>query len=190
MEELKCIKESGRIPHNSTIKSLSPVLDSEGLLRVGGRLNKMNDAELNGLQRNPIVLPKNNHITHLLIGYFHLKVCHQGRHFTEGAVRAAEYWVVGLKRMVSSFISKCVVCRKLRGKLSQQKMADLPEDRCKPSPPFSYVGVDTFGPMMDAFRRTKCQSETMGSIILLSSHQSDPHRDHRATHQFIIHQCA
>nr|XP_034322379.1 uncharacterized protein LOC117688425 [Crassostrea gigas] len=155
MEELKCIKESGRIPHNSTIKSLSPVLDSEGLLRVGGRLNKMNDAELNGLQRNPIVLPKNNHITHLLIGYFHLKICHQGRHFTEGAVRAAGYWVVGLKRMFSSFISKCVVCRKLRGKLSQQKMADLPEDLCKPSPPFSYVGVNTFGPMMVAFRRTR-----------------------------------
>lgn len=47
MEELKGITESGRIPHNSTMKSLSPVLDSEGLLRVGGRLNKMNDAELN-----------------------------------------------------------------------------------------------------------------------------------------------
>lgn len=155
MEEFKCIKESGRIPHNSTIKSLSPMLDSEGLLRVGGRLNKMNDAELNGLQRNPIVLPKNNHITHLLISYFHLKVCHQGRHFTEGAVRAARYWVVCVKRMVSSFISKCVFCRKLRGKLSQQKMADLPEDRCKPSPPFSYVGFDTFGPMIVAFRRTR-----------------------------------
>lgn len=31
MEELKGITESGRIPHNSTMKSLSPVLDSEGL---------------------------------------------------------------------------------------------------------------------------------------------------------------
>lgn len=60
----------------------------------------MNDAELNGLQRNPTVLPQNNHITHLLIGYFHMKVYHQGRHFTEGAVRAAGYWDVGLKMMV------------------------------------------------------------------------------------------
>lgn len=156
IEELKCIKESDKIPHNSTIKSLCPVSDSEVLLRVGGRLNKMkNDAELIGLQRNQIVLPKNNHITHLLIGYFHLNVCHQGRHFTEGAVRAAGYWVVGLKRMVSSFISMCVVCSKLRGKLSQQKMADLPEDGYKPSPPISYVGIDTFGPMSVTFRRTR-----------------------------------
>lgn len=40
IEELKCIKESDKIPHNSTIKSLCPVSDSEVLLRVGGRLNK------------------------------------------------------------------------------------------------------------------------------------------------------
>ena len=30
---------------------------------------------------------------------------------------------------------------------SEQKMADLPEDRVTPGkPPFSYVGVDCFGP--------------------------------------------
>ncbi|XP_062584179.1 uncharacterized protein LOC134245966 [Saccostrea cucullata] len=158
MEEMKKMKESGRIPHNSTILSLSPVLDSEGVLRVGGRLNKVNEAELSGQQRNPIILPKNHHVSHLLIGYFHSEVFHQGRHFTEGAVRAAGYWIVVMKRKVSSFISKCVMCRKLRGKFSQQKMADLPEDRCKPSPPFSYVGVDTFGPWMVAFRRTRGES--------------------------------
>ncbi|XP_062581170.1 uncharacterized protein LOC134242973 [Saccostrea cucullata] len=148
-----------RVRQNSTQQyhpiSLSPVLDSEGVLRVSGRLNKVNDAELSGQQRNPIILPKNHHVSHLLIGHFHSEVFHQGLHFTEGAVRAAGYWIVGLKRKVSSFISKCVMCRKLWGKFSQQKMADLPEDRCKPSPPFSYVGVDTFGPWMVAFRRTK-----------------------------------
>jgi hypothetical protein len=59
--------------------------------------------------------------------------------------------VVGLKRMVSSYIKKCVVCRKLRDRFNQQKMSDLLEDRFKPSPLFSYVGIDTFGPRSVAF---------------------------------------
>lgn len=43
---------------------------------------------------------------------------------------------------------------KLRGKLACQQMADLQEDRLKPSPPFTFIGVNTFGPCPIAFRRT------------------------------------
>ncbi|KAK3102130.1 hypothetical protein FSP39_009042 [Pinctada imbricata] len=57
--------------------------------------------------------------------------------------------------MISSEISRCIVCRKLRGNLGHQRMSDLPEDRCKPGPPLSFVGVDTFGPWEIAFRRTR-----------------------------------
>ena len=63
--------------------------------------------------------------------------------------------MVGLKRIVSSLIIKCLTCRKLRGKFDHQKMADLSEDRCRPSPPFSFVAIDTFGPWQVAFRRTR-----------------------------------
>jgi hypothetical protein len=34
-------------------------------------------------------------------------------------------------------------------------MADLPEDRLTPGPPFSAVGVDTFGPWNVTTRRTR-----------------------------------
>lgn len=115
------MKDSNRIPRNSTIKSLSPILDKNDVLRVGGRLNKVDVSEMNVKQRNPIILPKDSHITRLIIDHYHTKVCHQGRHFTEGAVRSAGYWVVGMKRMVSSFINKCVLCHRLRGKFNQQK---------------------------------------------------------------------
>lgn len=43
----------------------------------------------------------------------------------------------------------------LRGKLEQQKMADLPAYRLMPTPPFTFVGVDTFGPWSIATRRTR-----------------------------------
>lgn len=34
----------------------------------------------------------------------------------------------------------------MRGRTEEQRMADLPIDRLEPSPPFSYTGIDCFGP--------------------------------------------
>ena len=78
--------------------------------------------------------------------FYHEQVVHQGRHITEGAVRAAGYWIIGGKHLVSSVIHRCVTCRKLRGRLQDQKMADLPADRPAPKPPFTNVGLGVFGP--------------------------------------------
>ena len=87
--------------------------------------------------------------------YHHEKIYHQGRHLTEGATRSAGLWITDGKRLVSSTIHHCVICRKLRGKLAVQKMSDLPEDKITPSPPFSFVGVDVFGPRSIVTRRTR-----------------------------------
>ena len=43
---------------------------------------------------------------------------------------------------------KCVRCKQLRGQLQQQKMSDLPNDRMCIEPPFTYCGVDIFGPFV------------------------------------------
>lgn len=74
---------------------------------------------------------------------------------TEGAIRSAGYWVINCKRMVSSEIHHCVTCKRLRGKFGWVQMADLPEDRLKEAPPFSYVGLDVFGPWSVVTRRTR-----------------------------------
>jgi hypothetical protein len=82
-------------------------------------------------------------------------VRHQGRHITEGKVRSAGLWITGLKRLVCSVISKCVLCRRFHGNITTQKMSDLPEERLKSCPPFTYVGVDCFGPWDIVTRRTR-----------------------------------
>lgn len=91
----------------------------------------------------------------LIVRWFHNRVKHKGRHFTEGAVRTAGYWITGGKRLVSSVMHSCVQCGKLRGRVEQQKMADLPADRLAPAPPFTNVGVDAFGPWSILTRRTR-----------------------------------
>ena len=80
---------------------------------------------------------------------------HQGRHITEGKIRRAGLWITGLKRLVYSVISKCVLCRRFRGNITTQKMSDLPEERLKSCQPFTYVGVDCFDPWDIVTRRTR-----------------------------------
>ena len=45
-------------------------------------------------------------------------------------------------------LSKCFDCQKRKAKPAEQFMAELPKDRVTPSePPFTYVGIDCFGPI-------------------------------------------
>ena len=46
---------------------------------------------------------------------------------------------------VKSIIHACIRCRILRGRLAEQKMADLPIERTLELAPFTYCGVDMFG---------------------------------------------
>ena len=131
---------------------MSPFLDDNGLIRVGGRLER---AQVPYEEKHPILLPGRHYISLLLARHFHEKVFHQGRQFTEGSIRAAGYWITGCRRLVSSLISQCMKCRKFRGNYCCQKMGDLPADRLEPGPPFSYVGVDAFGPWQVVSRRTR-----------------------------------
>ena len=65
---------------------------------------------------------------------------------THSEIRSSGFWIIGGASLISNFIARCTRCRKLRGPLQEQKMADLPEDRVQPAPPFSYCAVDYFGP--------------------------------------------
>ncbi|XP_036007852.1 uncharacterized protein LOC118567265 [Fundulus heteroclitus] len=151
-EEIKCIMTKRAIPHSSSLHKLNPMIDDKNLLRVGGRLS---ESKLPSHETNPLLIPGKHHIATLLIRHHHEAVQHQGRHFTEGAVRASGLWIVGAKRSISSVIHKCVTCKKLRGRTEQQIMADLPAERLQTDPPFSYVGLDVFGPWEVSTRRTK-----------------------------------
>ncbi|XP_062620653.1 uncharacterized protein LOC134282244 [Saccostrea cucullata] len=139
------------LPKDSTILTLSPYLD-DGLLRVGGRI-KLSD--LPEGEKTPILIPGKSHVARLLVHHHHEKIYHQGRHLTEGAIRSEGLWISGGKRLVSSIIHHCVTCRKMRGKPLCQKMADLPKVRLTRSAPFTFVGVDVFGPWSVITRRTR-----------------------------------
>lgn len=149
--ERAALETTQSVPNNSTLLKLNPIL-KDNLICVGGRLKH---AQINATEKNPIILPKNSHISLLLVRQYHEQVKHQGQHFTEGALRTAGYWIIGGKHLIASVLHKCVTCRRLRRKVEQQLMADLPPERLHVSPPFTYVGVDVFGPWTVVSRRTR-----------------------------------
>jgi len=117
------------------LSTLDLFLDENGVLRVGGRLKH---ADLSTAAKYPAILPKKGHMTDLIISHCHDSVEHQGRGMAHNKIRSSGFWIIGASSAVSDYIAKCVCCRKLRGAVQEQKMADLPEDRVQSAPPFSY----------------------------------------------------
>ena len=109
--EIDLIRQ-GKPLKGSPIANLNPFLDEHGILRVGGRII---NSDLTLREKKPLIVPGRHHIATLLVRRYHSDYHHQGRHITEGVVRAAGFWIIGSKRLVSSSIT----CRKLRGKTEQ-----------------------------------------------------------------------
>ncbi|XP_022801248.1 uncharacterized protein LOC111338948 [Stylophora pistillata] len=144
---------------NSTIYKLDPVLEN-GLLRVGGRLEH---APIENDAKHPIILPKKHHVTKLIIEYFHRASAHSGIEYTLSLIRT-KYWILGARSSVRNIIHTCFSCRRRQAPVMQQKMASLPRDRVTPSkPPFTYVGVDLFGPF--TVRRGRTTVKRYGALF-------------------------
>ena len=65
---------------------------------------------------------------------------------THNALRQAGYWIINGHSSISYLLQRCVTSRKLRRSTQVQKMANLPEEQLTPAPPFTYTGMDVFGP--------------------------------------------
>ena len=106
----------------------------------------MKHSSLEEAYKYPVVLPKKGKVSYLIIQWYHFQVKHAGRGITLNEIHSSGYWIINANSRERHFISKCVRCRFLRGKLGEQKMGDLPTERTAEAPPFTYCGVDLFVP--------------------------------------------
>ena len=130
---------------SSPLSKLDPYKDSNGVIRVGGRLNL---SDVPGECIHPAILPKTGHVTEIIIRHYHHKYRHEGRGIATNEIKASGYRIVGATSAVSFAICTCVTCCTLRGKLQEQRMAELPHDRLETVPPFTNCVVDYFGPFV------------------------------------------
>ena len=135
-------KRNGKMPR--WLHRLDPFLDCNGFMRVGGRLSK---ASFPMEMMHPLMLPKKHHVSLLIIRAKHCSLGHAGRNHVLASVRE-KYWILAANSLVRHVISKCVSCRRYRKPVCLQKMSDLPQDRLEQAAPFTYTGVDLFGPFL------------------------------------------
>ena len=149
--------EIERLCSNRNIKStalakLNPYIDKEGIMRVGGRIEK---ADIDHQVKHPCILPKKGVSNRRVIEWCHRNVKHLGRSSTTNEIRANGYWLLSINTQVRSVIFKCFRCRSGRGLLGQQQMSPLPAVRISAEGPFTYCGVDMFGPFIVKERRSE-----------------------------------
>lgn len=149
----------GRRKDNS-LQKLSPFQSEDGTVRVGGRLDK---ADLHFQTKHPMILPADHHVTDLVILHWHAMTCHAGIERVLAETRRA-FWIVKGRATVRRVLSKCITCKKMRAQPVSQFMGDLPKDRVTPNEaPFTYVGVDYFGPFL--VKRARSEVKRYGCIF-------------------------
>ncbi|XP_031340893.1 uncharacterized protein LOC116169002 [Photinus pyralis] len=143
-EDLNQLRRNRPLKRSSSIISLNPFLDSEGILRVGGRLRKSN-YQFDKI--HPIVLSGKHRLAKLLTLREHLRLLHAGPQLLLYSLRD-QFWIISGRSLTKQTVHKCMKCFRFSPKLVKPIMADLPPSRVQAAPPFSTVGVDYGGPFL------------------------------------------
>jgi hypothetical protein len=135
----------------SSLYGLSPIVDEQGILRIGGRLE---NSSMSYKSKHQIILPNGHPVTESIIQSYHEECGHMGEAYVLSSLRES-FWIVKGKSAVRKVIGKCFPCKRMNSLPLQQKMGELPKERVKPDdPPFTSVGVDFFGPIYVRQRRS------------------------------------
>lgn len=142
-EDYSHLKMHGTVPHKSKLISLSPFLDANNLIRVGGRLQQ---SEYPYDQKHPIILPEKSIITKLIIKLQHIKQLHAGPLALLASIRL-KYWPINGRRITKQICHECITCFRVKPKAAEQLMGSLPPQRVQSARPFLHVGIDYCGPI-------------------------------------------
>lgn len=140
--EITALKGKHSFPEKSKVLSLKPMLDSKGLLRARGRLDRSDEPYE---MKHPVIVPNGSRLAWLIIDNVHRNTKHGAVQLMMQVIRQ-RFWIPKLRSELRSFIHKCVICARYSQKLESQLMADLPGDRVQTGKPFLHSGVDYAGP--------------------------------------------
>ncbi|XP_068739665.1 uncharacterized protein [Montipora capricornis] len=160
LEECLCLKEGRQVKRHSKLANLSPILIDD-VIRVGGRIHR---APIAFEAAHPMILSRSHHVSALIVRYYHRVLGHAGREHVLSVIRQ-RFWILKGRVLVRQILSSCLSCRKRNAPPLQQVMADLPKERLIPyQPPFTYTGLDFFGPFY--VKRSRSTVKVYGCIFV------------------------
>nr|CAI5839870.1 unnamed protein product [Callosobruchus analis] len=141
--EISSITNDNSLSKKHRLSALNPFIDSDGLLRVGGRLK---NSSLSFNQKHPILLDGKHVFTKMIFQLEHVKLHHAGAQLLLFSVRQ-NYWTTSGMNVAKLSVRKCIRCFRAKPKPASSIMADLPKQRVQVSRPFSITGIDYAGPV-------------------------------------------
>ena len=124
---------------------MCPFRDENGVLRARGRTKECKFTDYNAA--NPVILPRNQHITKLIVSDVHRKFNHQHHETIINEIRQ-HYRIPHLKATYRAIRKECQRCKNERAAPQPPAIADLPQGRIAVfAQPFTHMGVDYFGLM-------------------------------------------
>ncbi|XP_065093209.1 uncharacterized protein LOC135713919 [Ochlerotatus camptorhynchus] len=138
--------EAQPIPKSSSLYQLVPALDEDGVMRQSGRIGAAKHASYN--LRHPVILPRKSEVTTLVVDEYHRKYKHANPETVVNEIRQ-HFEIPRLRTVVRRCSRECRYCILRRARPYIPPMAPLPAARLAAcSRPFSFVGLDYFGPLL------------------------------------------
>ena len=123
-KEITHMKTKTKSP--ALVSQLQLYLDKNDIIRCRGRIDH---SELSMDTKFPILLPKADHLTTLIVRAKHASVLHGGVAQTLTDLRQ-RYWIPQGRQSITKIISKCLICKKAEGRaFSSQPTPPLPKAR-------------------------------------------------------------
>lgn len=160
--EFDLLSSGKPINASSSLITMKPFLDTNGLIRLGGRLQA---AGVAFNQQHPIILPSKCHAVWLIAVHYHHINLHAGPQALLYALRLM-YWPIHGRSLTRKVVYKCMVCFRNNPKSIKQIMGQMPDVRVTPGRPFQDCGVDFGGPftIKENFVRT---TKTLKAYVAL-----------------------
>ena len=153
-DEWKALSCGKTLPSSSKLLGFQPKLDKDGLIWSDGRLKHAEFLPYD--MRYPIILPRRNWVTKLIVKEFHERGNHATGTNQTLAALSTRYWLLAGREEIREWEKECLVCRRRKSKPCSQIMAPLPTSRLKPSlRAFVRSAVDFAGPFITVQGRGK-----------------------------------
>ncbi|OXA48117.1 uncharacterized protein LOC110855239 [Folsomia candida] len=131
--------------NHSRLLRLSPIMDEDGIIRLKGRIDQA--LCIGWDTKQPVILDDKHPFVMRMIDYYHRAHQHQGQEAVFNDLRR-RYWILGMRSAVKKSWIRCNRCKLNRAKPSFPEMGALPPCRVAAyEAPFTYTGLDYFGPV-------------------------------------------
>jgi hypothetical protein len=110
-QEIKQLMEQQEVTSTSSLKTLHPFIDQEGLLRVGGQLQQ---SALPYQAIHLMILPPSHHFTKLVVSAEHITLHHAGPQLLTAFLREI-YGIPRIRNLVKTVTHQCLTCDKFKG---------------------------------------------------------------------------